>query len=182
MAFVWYPAEKPWTVTEPAAYLPGTWVQERQREFEPWSLLAQRLGSVRTHSYENVPIYESKDSYPGLIMEAGLGPLPTDYRILAENLATHGNVVVASAPTYSASVVVFVGGRVTGTLPSSSFPGDEDAPVRSGRWAGGSGQADPGWSPTWSAPPSRPEDRNRLQQTFVNGFAAGGEPRRMVRA
>ena len=43
MAFVWYPAEKPAPDTEPAAYLPGKWGEERQKEFGSWSFLASAL-------------------------------------------------------------------------------------------------------------------------------------------
>src|SRR5215211_6751393 len=51
MAFVWYPAQKPAPAspTEIAAYLPGKWGEERQKQFGNWSFLAQRLDSVLTH-------------------------------------------------------------------------------------------------------------------------------------
>jgi hypothetical protein len=131
MAFVWYPAQKPAPAspTEIAAYLPGKWGEERQKQFGNWSFLAQRLDSVRTHSFEDTLVAGTEERYPVLVMEPGLGPLPTDYTTLAENLASHGYVVVASAPTYSASVVVFPDGRVAPSTPLGSFPGDENAPL-----------------------------------------------------
>lgn len=128
-AFVWYPAEKPEARAEPVAYLPGEWGQERQKEFGAWSFLAQRIASVRTHSYEDAPLAETTLRYPLLVMEPGFGPLPTDYTTLAENLASHGYVVVASAPTYSASVVVFKDGRVAHPTALGSFPDEENEPL-----------------------------------------------------
>ena len=129
MAFVWYPAKKPGPHAATAAYLPGKWGDERQKEYGNFSFATQRPGAVRTHSFENAPVSTAKARYPVLVMEPGLGPLPTDYTTLAENLASHGYVVVASAPTYSASVVVFPDGRVARSTPLGSFPGDENAPV-----------------------------------------------------
>jgi hypothetical protein len=129
MVFVWYPAEKPGPHATTAAYLPGKWGEERQKEYGNLSFLTQGLASVRTHSFEDAPVAGAKDRYPVLVMEPGLGPLPTDYTTLAENLASHGYVVVASAPTYSASVVVFPDGRVAQSTSLGSFPGNENAPV-----------------------------------------------------
>jgi predicted dienelactone hydrolase len=129
MVFVWYPAEKPGPHATTAAYLPGQWGEERQKEYGNLSFLTQGLASVRTHSFEDAPVAGAKDRYPVLVMEPGLGPLPTDYTTLAENLASHGYVVVASAPTCSASVVVFPDGRVAQSTSLGSFPGNENAPV-----------------------------------------------------
>ena len=129
MAFVWYPAKKLGPHATTAAYLPGEWGRERQKDYGNWSFATQRYGSVRTHSFEDAPVAGTKDRYPVLVMEPGLGPLPTDYTTLAENLASHGYVVVASAPTYSASMVVLSDGRVARSTPLGSFPGDENAPA-----------------------------------------------------
>ena len=129
MAFVWYPAKKSGPHATTTAYLPGKWGKERQKDYGDFAFLTQRFGSVRTHSFEDAPVAGTKDRYPVLAMEPGLGPLPTDYTTLAENLASHGYVVVASAPTYSASVVVFPNGRVARSTPLGSFPGDENVPV-----------------------------------------------------
>lgn len=97
MAFVWYPANKPGPHATTAAYLPGKWGDERQKEAGNFSFATQRLGAVRTHSFKDAPVAEKTGRYPVLVMEPGLGPLPTDYTTLAENLASHGYVVVASA-------------------------------------------------------------------------------------
>jgi predicted dienelactone hydrolase len=128
MAFVWYPAKKTGPSSATAAYLPGKWGGERQKEYGNWSFATQRLGSVRTHAFEDAPV-AGEGRYPVLVMEPGLGPLPTDYTTLAEDLASHGYIVVASAPTYSASLVVFPNGRVARSTALGSFPGDEDAPL-----------------------------------------------------
>jgi len=129
MVFVWYPAKKPEAGAKTAAYRPGKWGEERQKEYGNLSFLTQRLGAVRTHSFEDAPVAAAKGRYPVLVIEPGLGPLPTDYTTLAEDLTSHGYVVVASAPTYSSSPVVFPDGRVARSTPLGSFPNDENAPV-----------------------------------------------------
>jgi predicted dienelactone hydrolase len=98
MAFMWYPARKPAAGATTATYLPGRWGEVRQEDYGAWSFAQQRLGSIRTDSYEDTPVARAKARYPVLVMEPGLGPLPTDYTILAEDLASHGYVLVAGAP------------------------------------------------------------------------------------
>jgi hypothetical protein len=54
MVFVWYPAEKPGPHASTAAYLPGKWGEERQKEYGNLSFLTQGLGSVRTTIWREV--------------------------------------------------------------------------------------------------------------------------------
>jgi dienelactone hydrolase len=67
-------------------------------------------------------------SYPVVIMRAGGGALTTDYTTLAEDLASHGYIVVGFDAPYRTSVVVFPDKRVV-TRPPADNPenlhGDE---------------------------------------------------------
>lgn len=125
MVWAWYPA-KHMSRAGSASYLPGKWGKEREKRIGVFSFLLRNPGSVRTHSFADAPISDARSRYPVLIMEPGFGTLPTDYTTLAEDLASRGYVVFASAPTYSASVVVFKNGRVAKQLPRASFPERSD--------------------------------------------------------
>jgi hypothetical protein len=131
VVWVWYPA----AITQPpsprAEYLPGNWRKARERDQGVAArFFMQNLGSIETHATADARLAETPRSYPVVIFEPGLGPVATDYTTLAEDLASHGYIVVASTPTYSASVVVFPDGRVAAGTAQGSVP--DDASVEAG--------------------------------------------------
>jgi dienelactone hydrolase len=67
---------------------------------------------VRTHSSVDPPISSDQLSYPVVIMRAGAGALTTDFTTLAEDLASHGYVVVGFDAPYRSWFVVLPDGRV----------------------------------------------------------------------
>jgi dienelactone hydrolase len=67
---------------------------------------------VRTHSTEDPPVAADEQSYPVVIVRAGSGALVADYTTLAEDLASHGYVVVGFDAPYRTGTVVFPDGRV----------------------------------------------------------------------
>lgn len=136
MVWVWYPADpaapaqaqaaaKP----QPAPYLPDAWRKAREQENGPLGslvagLLAQNLADVQAHAVLSAPLSAAQPAWPVLVMQPGLGPLATDYTTLAEDLASHGYIVAASTPTYSASVVVFADGRLAHASPAANVADD----------------------------------------------------------
>lgn len=109
---VWYPTDAPAT-KEFAEYMPTAWRNARENQLSlPGQFLTQDLSAVRTNSIADAPLSNSEPSYPLVVFMPGLGPLASDYTALAEDLASHGYVVAAPTPTYSASIVVFKDGRV----------------------------------------------------------------------
>ncbi len=141
LVWVWYPArvDSPGT---PAPYLPAAWIQARDRDQGVGVLLEHNFASLQTHSFADAPLAEAPSPYPVLIMEPGMGPLPTDYTVLAENLASHGYVVVGINPTYTSFIIVFPDGRIAprsskGAIPDLADPvtADRDANVIGGVWA-----------------------------------------------
>lgn len=54
-------------------------------------------------------------------MQPGLGPAIPDYTVFAENLASHGYVVVGINETYSSNLVVFADGSVARATPAGSI-------------------------------------------------------------
>jgi hypothetical protein len=94
-------------------------------------LLERQLNRLHTHSYEKTPLSKAREDYPLLIMEPGLGPAIPDYTVLAENLASHGYIVVGINPTFSSNLVVFPNGRVVtrsnkGTIPDNATRAQAD--------------------------------------------------------
>jgi dienelactone hydrolase len=64
------------------------------------------------HSIRDADVSPQHRSYPVLLMRAGLAKLTTDYTTLAEDLASHGYVVVGFDALYRTIVVVLPDGRV----------------------------------------------------------------------
>jgi predicted dienelactone hydrolase len=134
LIWVWYPA----TVSQRdlrVPYLPPAWVTARDIDQGGLGkLLERRFSRIQTHSFANVPLAGEQSAYPVIIMQPGMGPVPTDYTVLAENLASHGYIVVGVNPTYTSNVIVFPDGRVAlrstkGTIPDSAdaAAADQDA-------------------------------------------------------
>jgi hypothetical protein len=128
--WIWYPTDSS-VKGVPASYLPQEWrqalVSENAVEAFFASLLTQNLANVRGHAQDHVPISPQQPRYPILVMQPGLGPILSDYTTLAEELASHGYIVVGSTPPYSASVAVFSDGRIVrgtlaGNVPDSASP------------------------------------------------------------
>jgi dienelactone hydrolase len=122
VVWIWYPAAAQAAV--PAAeYLPDQWSRaEAQDRGVAARFLMQNLGSVRVHAIADAPMASAQPFYPVLIFEPGLGPIATDYTTLAEDLASHGYVVAACTPTYSAGMVVFPDGRIARGTREGSVP------------------------------------------------------------
>ncbi|PYV05482.1 MAG: hypothetical protein DMG26_05195 [Acidobacteria bacterium] len=84
--------------------------------------LWQRLDWVQVHAIPDAPVSAAQPGYPVLIFSTGYGRVPTDYTVLAEDLASHGYVVVGIANTYSAPVVAFPDGRVVSRVREAALP------------------------------------------------------------
>ncbi len=119
MVWFWYPAT-PDPGAQPGAYLPGKWGRALERHRGPF--LWQRLDWVQAHAIPDAPVSAGQPGYPVLIFSTGYGRVPTDYTVLAEELASHGYVVVGIANTYSAPVVAFPDGRVISRAREAALP------------------------------------------------------------
>lgn len=125
MVWVWYPAAPP-PGAAPAPYLPAAWAAAIEQESVLGAFLTQNPAHVHAHAVADAPLAPAPRAFPVLLLEPGYGRIATDYTVLAEDLASHGYVVVGITPTYSASVVVFPDGRVARRTPEGSIP--ENAP------------------------------------------------------
>jgi predicted dienelactone hydrolase len=127
--WVWYPGE-----ANPAAhaqaqapYLPANWVQARDKDQGIGRLIEHEFTGIITHSYTGLAPAGAQAAYPVLVMQPGMGPMASDYTVFAENLASHGYIVVGINQTDTSNIIVFPDGRVVprtanGTIPDSDSP------------------------------------------------------------
>lgn len=83
-------------------------------------LLTRDLSKVHGHSARDSDVSPEARSYPVVILRAGASAGVVAYSTLAEDLASHGYVVVGFDAPYRTSVVVFPDGRVTRRTPENN--------------------------------------------------------------
>ena len=119
--WMWYPAE-PMPDAERAAYLPGLW----------GDLIGDALGldldHVAVHAVADAPVASAQPRYPVVLLSPGSGFMSAFYTAIAEEVASHGFIVVGVNHTYNANVTVFADGRVVPAAPEAQpQPTDMDA-------------------------------------------------------
>ncbi len=111
LVWIWYPAPTGrW-----GAY--GEYVPAQMRDIAGppsglISLVTRDFGKVHTHSAPNAELAASAQPYPVVIMRAGASAGVVGYSTLAEDLASHGYVVVGFDAPYRTNAVVFPDGRL----------------------------------------------------------------------
>jgi pimeloyl-ACP methyl ester carboxylesterase len=122
LAWIWYPAVPQRPSQSMNDYLPAAWrrADEDQRGVLLTKFLTRDLSRVRMHSIGNSELSPAQRSYPVVLMRAGLAAQVVDYSSLAEDLASHGYVVVGFDAPYRTSVVVFPDGRVITRAPQNN--------------------------------------------------------------
>ncbi len=121
--WVWYPGEAN-AAAAPAPYLPVNWVQARDNDLGAGRLIEHEFTGIFTHAYTGLALASRQAAYPVLVMQPGMGPMASDYTVLAENLASHGYIVVGINQTDTSNMAVFPDGRLVfrsahGTIPDS---------------------------------------------------------------
>lgn len=94
----WFPAEKP-PKDSAADYMPGLFAEDMLRDHGPFS---QRLGVVRDRAYSGATLRTLRPPLPTVYLSPDWGEQPSDYAVLAEELASRGYVVVGTSPQDSA--------------------------------------------------------------------------------
>ena len=77
-----------------------------------WTLLTRDVSKVRGHSLRGADVSPQQQSYPVVIMRAGASSEVLNYSTLAEDLASHGYVVVGFDAPYRTRRVAFPDGRM----------------------------------------------------------------------
>jgi dienelactone hydrolase len=121
LVWIWYPAVRGGTQAVDD-YLPAPWrvAVEQHMGALLTNFLTRELSAVHTHSIRNADVSPQRPSYPVVLMRAGLAALTTDYTSLAEDLASHGYVVVGFDAPYRSFVVVLPGGKVIARAPQNN--------------------------------------------------------------
>lgn len=115
--WLWYPAAV-MPASRPAPYLPASWRTAAGHSESFVNRAANGLlGLVavarapRSHAYRDAPPAAAPAPFPVLIMQPGMGLAAPDYTALAEDLASHGYVVVGLNETDSSDLVTFADGH-----------------------------------------------------------------------
>src|SRR5436189_6374973 len=86
----------------------------------PLRLLTRDLSKVHVHSIREADLSPEQRSYPVVIMRGGASAAAWSYSTLAEDLSSHGYVVVGFDAAYRTSGVVFPDGRVMRRIPENN--------------------------------------------------------------
>jgi predicted dienelactone hydrolase len=125
--WMWYPSAAA-TSAPPADYLPAPWrsalVQNTGALMSQF--LTRDLSLVQSHSTSDPDVSLEQLTYPVVILRAGGGALTTDFTTLAEDLASHGYIVVGFDAPYRTFVFVRSDNSVV-TRPPANDP--EDMPA-----------------------------------------------------
>jgi dienelactone hydrolase len=129
LVWIWYPA-----AGQPGAaiddYIPAQLRAPASRSPGPllFSLLTRDLSRVHGHTLRDAEVSTQERSYPVVIMRAGASAPVVNYSTVAEDLASHGYVVVGFDAPYRTMEVVFPDGRVIERRPENNperFSGQE---------------------------------------------------------
>lgn len=109
---IWYPAETG-TGTK-ATYFPNLdqVAQNLSASGEVGRLEVAGLPLIRSNSYENAAVSNTETTYPVLLLSPGNGTNVEFYAALADELASHGYVVVGLNHPYDGAAVSLSNGRV----------------------------------------------------------------------
>jgi len=114
LLWLWYPSASP-AVASPDDYLPAYIKTVLDRESAPatWlGLLTRDLSKVHAHSVRQPDVAGDHAPYPVAILRGGASVSVMTYTTLAEDLASHGYVVVGIDAPYRTGAVVFPDGRI----------------------------------------------------------------------
>src|SRR5882762_1374929 len=123
LAWIWYPAAPRQSSQMVDDYLPAPWrtAFEHQSGVLFGKFLTRDLSRVHAHSIRDAEVSPQQGSYPVALMRTGGATLATDYTALAEDLATHGYVVVGFDAPYRSWVAVLPDGRVITRAPQNDL-------------------------------------------------------------
>jgi predicted dienelactone hydrolase len=118
LVWIWYPSEAGASVAKDD-YVPAQ-MRAAAGARGPMKLVTRELSNVHAHSARDPDVSARSRSYPVVIMRAGASGAVVGYSTLAEDLASHGYVVVGFDAPYRTNVVVFPDGRVMRRTPANN--------------------------------------------------------------
>jgi hypothetical protein len=128
--WIWYPASGQRS-SAPATYMPARLRDAMQPPSQLVRFLMGRFttdrANVTGHALDGPPLASSDHPFPVLILKPALGAAVVQNSVLAEDLASHGYVVVGTDSPYTTPAVVYQDGRVVlrtaAGHPSENAPG-----------------------------------------------------------
>jgi len=160
--WIWYPASPVDTPISP--YAPGEW-NGLQLGGLP-GLGESSFQQIRTHVHDNIPTAPGR--FPMVIFEPGLGFAALQYSSLAEQIASHGYLVVAVTPTFSANLTVLENGPVHQS-PNGNPPSLETDDLHSGAAASDAARL----LQIWAADARFARDQTQQAGRSTTGILAG---------
>ena len=123
LAWIWYPAAAEQPTGAVDEYLPAPWRNaiESQSGLLLAQFLTRDLSRVHAHSLHDADVSPQQLSYPVVLMRTGGAALTTDYTTLAEDLASHGYIVVGFDAPFRTRVVVLPDGSVIARAPQNNL-------------------------------------------------------------
>jgi dienelactone hydrolase len=118
VAWIWYPARPAAAGSDHAAYLPGAWSEAPGTGFFS-HLVNRNPARIRTHSTVDAAVSDTRADYPVLLLRAGLAAQTLSYSSLAEDLASHGYVVVGIDAPFRTGFVAMTDGRILRRTPQN---------------------------------------------------------------
>lgn len=124
LLWIWYPANKS-NSSSTVDYIPREWSEalNEKRGVVLSSLFARDASKIHVHSLQDARISNEEKNFPILLMKSGIGTMATDYSGIAEELASHGYIVVGSDAPYSTWLLRFPDGRII-SRTSEGNPGE----------------------------------------------------------
>jgi dienelactone hydrolase len=119
LVWIWYPSAAGQSVAMDD-YLPAQTQTAAKPNGGLLRLLTRDLAKVHGHSSRDSDVSPQPRSYPVVIMRAGASVEVWNYSTLAEDLASHGYVVVGFDAPYRTYSVVFPDGRVMRRTPENN--------------------------------------------------------------
>jgi predicted dienelactone hydrolase len=119
LVWIWYPAAGAPNGTD--EYLPAAMRMAVEGARGPViNLLTRDLAKVGTHAVRNADVAPRERPFPVMLMRAGASAGVANYSTLAEDLASHGYVVVGFDAPWRTGLVVFPDGRVIREAPENN--------------------------------------------------------------
>ncbi len=130
LVWIWYPAAAAGPSAAIDDYVPA-WMRSALPALGLRGLLrlvTRDLSQIHGHSTRDADVSPRPRSFPVVIMRAGASALVVNYSTLAEDLASHGYVVVGFDAPYRTFDVAFPDGRVMSRPPENNPELCEDQP------------------------------------------------------
>jgi dienelactone hydrolase len=119
LVWIWYPSAAGQSVAMDE-YLPAQMRAAAGPPGGPMRFVTRDVSKVHGHSTRDSDLSPQQRSYPVVIMRAGASARVINYSTLAQDLASHGYVVVGFDAPYRTGVVAFPDGRVMRRTPENN--------------------------------------------------------------